>query len=485
MRPAGVRAVQQLSPLDAAFLRLETPSSPMHIAWVGLCRAHPTRPRPTLEALQASIGARLRDLPRCRQRLADPPVGLGDPFWVDDPSFDVRRHVVAFTGPDEAVALHSFDALVDALLAEPLDRGRPLWHFTLVPRLEDGRVGFCCRIHHAMADGVGGMEFAATLFADPGEGGAPEPDDWTPADVPAAVELGVAAVREQAETAGRWVERATRATLDPLHSATTGVSHLARAVAAVREDAMTSVATSYLDVTTGPSRRLARHAARADDVQAIKRAAGVTFNDVCLAAVAGALRELALSRWESPVPLRAMVPVNRRAQDEGGIANRIAFSFVDLPVDAAMPRERLRLVNERTQRLKRSRRAEVAEAALDASALVPAPIKGPLARFAAASRLFNLPVSTIPGPREPITLLSATIEEGYPVGPLADGHALFVAVLSYADGVYFGCHADPDALPEVDALPGLLERELGAMRRACVRGDQTPAPPEPAPAPAI
>ena len=134
----------------------------MHIAWVGLCRPHPTRARPTLEALRASIGARLGQLPRCRHRLADPPAGLGDPFWVDDSSFDIARHVVAYTSPDEAVALRSFDGLVDALLAEPLDRSRPLWHFTLVPRLEDGRVGFCCRIHHGMADGIGGMEFAAT-----------------------------------------------------------------------------------------------------------------------------------------------------------------------------------------------------------------------------------------------------------------------------------------------------------------------------------
>jgi diacylglycerol O-acyltransferase len=455
----------------------------MHIAWVGLCRPHPTRARPTVEALRASIGARLRQLPRCRHRLADPPAGLGDPFWVDDSRFDIARHVVAYTGPDEAVALQSFDSLVDALLAEPLDRSRPLWHFTLVPRLEDGRVGFCCRIHHAMADGIGGMEFAATLFADPGEEAVLEPDDWTPASPPAAAQLGVAALREQATTAGRWAERAARAALDPWRSAATGASRLARAISVVREDALTPAPASFLDVTTGPGRRLARYAARVDDVLAIKRAAGVTFNDVCLAAVAGALRELAVARWESPVPLRAMVPVNRRADDEGGIANRIAFSFVDLPVDADTPRERLRLVNERTQRLKRSRRAEVAEAALDASALVPAPVKGPLARFAAASRLFNVPVSTIPGPREPITLLSATIEEGYPVGPLADGHALFVAVLSYHDGVYFGCHADPDALPEIDALPALLERELAAMRLALVPGARSPTPIKPAPTP--
>ena len=274
----------------------------MHIAWVGLCRPHPTRERPTVEALRASIGARMGQLPRCRHRLADPPMGLGDPFWVDDSRFDIARHVVAYTGPDEAVALHSFDDLVDALLAEPLDRSRPLWHFTLVPRLEDGRVGFCCRIHHAMADGIGGMEFAATLFADPGEGAVLEPDDWTPAEAPAAAELGVAAVREQAGTAGRWAERAARAALDPWRSAATGASRLSRVISAVREDALSPASRSYLDVPTGPTRRLARHAARVDDVLGIKRAAGVTFNDVCLAAVAGALRELALSRWESPVP---------------------------------------------------------------------------------------------------------------------------------------------------------------------------------------
>jgi diacylglycerol O-acyltransferase / wax synthase len=179
------------------------------------------------------------------------------------------------------------------------------------------------------------------------------------------------------------------------------------------------------------------------------------------------------------------VPVNRRSDDEGGLANRIAFSFVDLPVDVRTPRERMRLVHERMQQLKRSRRAEVAEALLGASVLVPGPAKGPLARFAAASRLFNVPVSTIPGPREPMSLLGATIEEGYPVGPLAEGHSLFVAVLSYHDGVFFGLHADPGALPEVDRLPQLLDRELRAMREAFVpaggRGAPEPSAPVKAP----
>jgi diacylglycerol O-acyltransferase len=317
-----------------------------------------------------------------------------------------------------------------------------------------------------MADGIGGMEFAATLFADAGDGVPPLPDDWTPEPEPAGSELGLAALRGQADTARRWIAGAAKAALEPGRAVSLGAGRVARAVDAVREDALSTASDSYLDGPTGPTRRLARHAARVDDVLAIKRAAGVTFNDVCLAAVSGALRDLALARWESPIPLRAMVPVNRRAKDEGGMANKIAFAFVDLPVDAELPAERLRLVHARTQKLKRSRRAELAETALHASALVPAPIKGPVARFAASSRLFNLPVSTIPGPREPISLLGATIEEGYPVGPLAAGHSLFVAVLSYHDGVFFGCHADPQALPEIDRLPDLLARELAALGRA-------------------
>ncbi len=447
----------------------------MHIAWVGLCRPHPTRPRPTVAALRRSIGSRLRHLPRCRERLAHPPGGLGDPFWVEDPHFDIDRHVVAFTEPGDAMTLSSFDSLVDGLLAEPLSRSRPLWHFTLVPRLEDGRVGFCCRIHHAMADGIGGMEFAAILFADPGEGAVPEIDLWEPAPAPAGAQLGAAALREQARTASGWVSGAARAARSPRRSLAGGLTGLTRAVSAVREDVLSPVGESFLDGPTGPTRRLARHAAPVQDVLDIKRAAEVTFNDVCLAAVAGALRELALARFEAPVPLRAMVPVNRRTDDDSGISNRIAFSFVDLPVDAESARERVRLVHERTRDMKRSGRAGVAEAALDASALLPPAVKGPLARFAASTRLFNLPVSTIPGPREPISLLGATIEEGYPVGPLADGHALFVAVLSYHDGVFFGCHADPDSLPDADALPGLIERELAEMRRAYE--PQPPTPP--------
>jgi diacylglycerol O-acyltransferase / wax synthase len=461
-----VPGLDQLSALDAAFLRLETPSSHMHVAWVALFRPHPTRPRPTAEALRSSIAGRLRHLPRCRQRLVYPPGGLGEPFWVDDPSFDIARHVIAPTGPDEAVALASFDRLVDALLSEPLDRSRPLWQFTLVPRLDDGRIGLVCRLHHAMVDGVAAIELGSILFDASADATVGEFDDWTAADPPDAAALTTAAVRSQLDLARRSLGVVGRAAREPRRTAGTLAGKLARVLASVREDVLSPAPPSYLNTPTGAARRLVRFPATASDVLAVKRAAGVTFNDVCVAVVAGTLRELAVARFESPVPLRAAVPVSLRpGDDRETTGNRIAFAFAELPADAETPRERLVRVHEQTQRFKRAGRADAAELATSAIAFVPPPLKAPLARFAAGGRFFNVVVSNVPGPRTPFYLLGATVDEGYPVAPLAEDHALAIAFFSYGDGVYFGCLADPHALPDVDELPRLLEAELEALRQ--------------------
>src|SRR5207248_1227305 len=133
-------ALTQLSALDASFVRLEDRHVHMHVTWIAFFAPDGARPRPTAEALRASIADRLPMMPRFRQRLVAPPMGLGDPFWVDDPDFRLAAHVEGYTGPDEAMDLASFGEVTDALLSERLDRHRALWHLVLVPRLEDGRV---------------------------------------------------------------------------------------------------------------------------------------------------------------------------------------------------------------------------------------------------------------------------------------------------------------------------------------------------------
>src|SRR4029450_3556357 len=179
----------RLTALDSSFLRVEGPNAHMHVAWAGLFDPHPGRPRPTLEALRAKVAARLRPLPRFRQRFAFAPRGFGEPFWADDPDFDVTSQVTALSGEHQPVSPGRFRDMTDAVLSEPLDRARPLWHIYLVPRLEDGRIGLICKLHHAMVDGKSAVEVALLLFDDSADAEPETPDDWTPSGSPKSTRL--------------------------------------------------------------------------------------------------------------------------------------------------------------------------------------------------------------------------------------------------------------------------------------------------------
>jgi diacylglycerol O-acyltransferase len=471
--------VDQLSPLDAAFLRLETPDVHMHVGWVSLFVPLHGRPRPTVEALRSSISARLPHLPRFRQRVAFPPGGLADPFWVDDPGFDVGAHVLAFTGPDEPVALDNFRALADAILSEPLDRRRPLWQFVLVPRLADGRTGLISKLHHALVDGVAAMELGAILFdATPDASLPPPPEASGPRDwPPGPVGLTVAAARSQVALAARSAARAVGALSAPVPAAGEGLRQARRVAALARQTVSAPASPSPLNRPIGPTRRLLGYRASAGHVLDVRTASGATFNDVCLAVVAGGLRALARRHFDHTQPLRALVPVNARDEsDHDAFGNRLSFAFVDLPLDVPSASQRLEAIHAQTQRLKRDGLTLAAAPMIAATSFLPPPLKAPVARLATADALFNLVVSTVPGPRLPIYMLGARLDEAYPFAPLAADHALSVAVLSYCDGAFFGCHADPVALPDVADLPAMLEAELTELLAAY---EIRPAPPPP------
>lgn len=457
----------RLTPIDASFLRLETANAHMHVAWCGMFEAHPSRPRPTLDGVRASVAGRLQHAARFRQRVAFPPGGLGDPYWVDDEAFDIRDHVTAMCEPDETISRRRFMTLCDVALSEPLDRRRALWQIQLAPQLEDGRVGLLTKMHHAMVDGKSAVELALLLF-DLAEDALPEPaDDWSPARTPSGPSLAGKALVDNASDSLRTARRAVQ-------MATSGgaglTGTLRRTAMAVGEDLLRPAPSSYLNSSIGPRRTLVRHRAPVDPILSAKRAAGVTFNDACLAAVAGALRELALTRRRNPQPLKAMVPVSVRADDERtSLGNRISFAFIDLPVDVHAPRERLARIHSQTQAFKRSGRPAGTEAVLGAVGRLPAPLKTRAARLAASARVYNLTVSNVPGPREPVYMLGARLEEAYPVVPIAEDHSLSIGMFSYREHVFFGAYADPTALPEAEALGSALNTAVLALPRRAAR----------------
>lgn len=480
----------RLRPLDGSFLRVETPNAHMHVGWCAVFEPHPARPRPDVQSLRESILSRLHLAPRFRQRLGFPLPGFGEPFWIDDPGFDVSYHVTALADESEPVTLDTFATLTNGAFSVPLDRKRPLWQVLLVPRLADGRVGMVAKLHHAMVDGLAAVDLALVLFdSEPDTDTGESTEDWRPNPAPGRVELALESAAGASGELLRMARGAAGFALSPRRQAGKLAETLGRMAVVVRDDMLSPAPESTVNVPIGPQRALVSHRADMGEIRRAKRrprlAAGsyeqrITVNDVYLAAVAGALRTLALRRGDPPQPLKVMVPVNLRDEDEHGGegGNRIAFSFIELPVHVSTAEARLRRVNKATGAFKRSQRPAGSHAMLTVLGMLPDPLKGVAARIAASPRSYNVTISNIPGPSEPLYMLGARLEEAYPVVPISEEHALSIGVFGYLDHAHFGFYADPAALPDVHDLPEAISAEIRALAGPPRRRRVAPAQPE-------
>jgi diacylglycerol O-acyltransferase len=293
--------------------------------------------------------------------------------------------------------------------------------------------------------------------------------DWEPDPHPGRVQLAVEAAVDSTGRILGIARGAAQLALSPRRHATRVAETLRRVSAVVRDDILTIAPESAVNVQIGPRRTLVRHRADMEDIVTAKRLPllgsetdHVTVNDVYLAAVAGALRTLALRRGEAPQPLKVMVPVNLRGEDEhdGSGGNRISFCFVELPVQVSSARARLRRVHQATVAFKRSNRSDGSNAVLNALGVLPTPLKTFAAKRAASPRTYNVTISNIPGPTSPLYMLGARLEEAYPVVPLSEDHALSVGVFGYGEHAHFGFYADPGALPDVHDLPAATAAEI-------------------------
>lgn len=469
---------ERLSAIDASFLQLESATAHMHVAWSALLGARPDGEPPSIDALRARVAARLSWVPRCRQRLLAAPLGLGEPCWVDDEDFDVAHHVVQLGDPSEPISLASFAAIRDALLSTPLDRARPLWQLALVPRLSDGRHAVIGRVHHAMADGAAAFQ-VALLTLDVGDEPDPAPAPWHPAPAPSPLQRALDPIVHGAELTTRAARDVARACEHPRATARSALRDVGRMAQALAEDLLPSAPQSALNGPLGPRRTLVQHRVALDRLGAITRGTAATRNDAGLAAVAGALRTLALEQGLPAEPLKALVPVNvRRAHEYGALGNRVSMTSVWLPLDRSTPGARLDSVHAQTARFKRSARSEGAQTVISGLSLLPSPLRAPVLR-AVAPRRFNLTISSVPGPRSAMFMHGARIEEIYPVIPMAEEQMLSIGMLAYNDHLHFGLYSDPDALPQATRLAELIDGELRALLRA-----RRPRPPLPVVAPA-
>jgi diacylglycerol O-acyltransferase len=458
--PAG----QRLSALDASFLRLDSPQAHMHVGWSAVFAAPGGGQRPTVAALRERVASRLHEVPFCRWRLQGAPLGLSEPRWVDDSHFDIAAHVLPLAEPDERVSYDSFAALRDAVLSEPLDRSRPLWQIFLVPCLQDGRVGMVGKVHHALVDGIAALQVAGLVVDRDSDDTSWARRSWRPEPEPSPLGWARDAVAETAGEAVRALRATATAAIRPKASIRAALHGVRGAARAAREDILPRAPASALNAHIGPRRSLVGYHAPRTELRAARARSGGTLNDVGLAVVAGALRALALQSGEAPVaPLKAMVPVSMRRANEMGVGNRMSMPYIRLPVHLPTPEERLDWVSAQTQRLKYSGRPAGMQTLYRGAALFPAPLRTPVVRAMASPSVFNLTVSQSPGPRGSLYLFGCELQEVYSVVPIVQRHALGIGMVRYRTELFFGCYADPDALPTVHALPGLLEAELSAL----------------------
>lgn len=456
--------MQRLSPLDSAFLRAETPGGHMHVGWVSVLGPVGEGGALDISLLRQRVAGRLHLAPRFRQVVVSTP--LGEPYWADQPRFDIERHVRVI-GQRGVLTDKELREVTDGFLSAPLDRGRPLWEFLVVPRIEGGRAAIVGKVHHAMVDGVAAVELGMLLFDVAPEAAPAEQVDWNPEHMATGLRLTASAATDTALEQFRAAGRMAALGMRPRRTLRVAET-MRRAAFSLAEDALRPAPASYLNRRIDGRRTLATGSVSLGRLLRIKERSNSKLNDVVLTVATGALRRLAALREENPNPLRAMVPVSVREEGEAKVSgNRITFAFVDLPVDEPEAARRFALVKAEMADLKRSGRVSGSDMLLrNVVGQLPGPLKDRASRFATSSRLFNLTISNVPGPRRPLYAAGLRVESIHPVIPLSDGHTLAIGVLSYGGSLHVAAHANPEALPEAEELPALLRTAVAELDSA-------------------
>jgi diacylglycerol O-acyltransferase len=483
--------LRQLTSLDAQFLALETNRQAGHVG--GLAILDPsTRPGGTIRCgdIKALLRERLPILPPFKWKLVEVPLGLDYPYWIDDPDFDLDFHVreLALPAPGDDAQLSE---QVARIFSRPLDRARPLWELYLIHGLEAGHTAVLTKIHHALIDGLSGAEIMGLLLDLTPEGRddlppAPE-QNGSASGAPSQLEMlgrGLLGVPRYPLRALRSLPRALPNVDDvgPLGQIPLAptIGHIAdrlqrtitRAPAVPRPN-IHAPKTSF-NGRVSPHRRFAFGDMGLDEVKEVKKAYGVTVNDVVVSICAGAVRRWLIEHEELPDgPLVAQIPVSVRTGEQAGTyGNRILLMSVPFHSDIADPVERLLTTHESLADMKERHKALPAELLQDANHFIPPAVFHRAARltFRLSTGMgrpaWNLVVSNVPGPQYPLYMAGAKLVANYPVSVITDGMGLNITVMSYNGRMDYGIVADRDQMPDVDRLMDWLRDELDALKPA-------------------
>ncbi|MGB8328825.1 MAG: wax ester/triacylglycerol synthase family O-acyltransferase [Polyangiales bacterium] len=466
--------MDRMSPMDASFLHIENDVNHMHIASVAIFEGPP----PPYEDVVEMIQSKLHKVPRYRQRVRFVPLAAGRPMWVDDPHFNIQYHIrhTALPPPGGDQELRD---LAGRVMAQQLDRNKPLWEIWMAEGLQRGRWAILSKTHHCMVDGVSGTDLLAVVMDSTPTPGREQPPPWTPEPQPSGLGLvrnalfnrsvspyeQLRTVRAALRTPGRLAKR--------VRDVAVGLGTFTSFVGKDIE--------SSLNGPIGPHRRWTWAETTLDEVKQIRAAHGGTVNDVVLAAITKGFRDLLISRGE-PVDnfvVRTLVPVSVRTESERGTYNnRVSAMFAELPVGLADPVARLASIAEQMKGLKEHKQAVAAEALTSLSGFTPPMLLTLGGRlFARAPQRSVQTVTTnVPGPQRPMYAAGRRMVAAYPYVPLAGWVRIGIAIFSYAGQLTFGITGDWETTSDIEVLANGIEGGVAELLERSPRTTGVAAP---------
>ncbi|MGN6168910.1 MAG: WS/DGAT/MGAT family O-acyltransferase [Solirubrobacteraceae bacterium] len=460
----AARSPAQLSATDTSLLLQEDRGAQMHIGGVSLFEG----PAPEHEELREHVSERLGLVPRFRQKLADPPIALTRPWWVDDPGFNLDYHLrrTALPAPGDREQLK---ALVSRIFSQRLDRGKPLWEIWVVEGLEGDDFALITKAHHALVDGISGVDLASVIM-DIAPDPVPVDEAVAPFErhpAPSRAELLLRTAAEAAKVPASLAKYAAGTLLYPQRVSRT-LAKIGAAVASTGQELLSPAPNVPLNGPTGPHRNYDFCDLSLEEIHRVKQRYEATINDVVVAAATGALRRWLLARGVHPdgLELRALVPVNLRSDRERGLlGNRVALVRASLPVYAEDPEERLLLVRDEMRELKLSRQLMAAQTIIGLSDFAPPTLLAQASRLNFSTRLFNIMITNVPGPQVPLYLLGRQLQKIAPIAFLPVRHALSIAAFSYDGLITFGLLGDYDRMYDLELVTDGLRESLSEWRQ--------------------
>ena len=463
--------VKPISGMDATFLYVETPTSPMHIGSIAIIEGSLE-----FEKFRATILSRIHMIPKLRKRLVYIPFSIDYPYWVDDPHFDIDMHIhhIALPKPGNWKTLRK---VTSQIFSEPLDQSRPLWSFTFVegldniPQLPKGSVAVIAKIHHVAIDGMGGASILGLLYDfSPEAKEIPAPQPYEPKPLPNELAMLLKSTLSFVEKPLKFPKLISEAV-----TATFKTGVLTRVKKEKLPTAPFTAPPTPLNGIISPKRKWNTAILSLDRIKALKNIMQTTFNDVILAICAGALRKYLLEKDQLPVkPLVAMVPISIRSSsketDEG---NQISSMLIQLATHIEDPVERLEAIHENAIREKTYQGAIGAETLAHMAGAVPFGIAHQAARLYSRFHIselhnpvFNVTITNVPGPQFPLYLNGHKLQSIMGMAPIIDGMGLIITVFSYNGQVTISPTSDANSMPDIDIFAKYLRESANELEAA-------------------